>query len=81
MNVLGLFQRFKEDTDDVSAAILTLATILNGANDQLLSVKQAADALGVSRDSVYELVNSGRLKYRKIGRAIRINASDLDRAA
>jgi excisionase family DNA binding protein len=76
--VVDLFHQFKKNTDDVSAAILTLATILSGQQDKPLSVKQAAERRGVSVDIIYDLCKSGQLRHRRTGRKITINAADLD---
>jgi excisionase family DNA binding protein len=46
-----------------------------------LTVKQAADRLGVSSRTIYDLVESGRLKCQRIGTGrgtIRIRPADLD---
>ncbi len=46
-----------------------------------LTVKQAADRLGVSSRTVYDLVECGRLKCQRIGKGrgtIRIRPADLD---
>ncbi|HEX4144729.1 MAG TPA: helix-turn-helix domain-containing protein [Pirellulales bacterium] len=80
---LILFRRFKAETGDVqAAAMLTLAHALLGEKQSSapLTVKAAAERLGVSPDVVYSLCNSGQLKHRRVGRSIRIEASDLDAA-
>jgi excisionase family DNA binding protein len=43
-----------------------------------LTVKQAAERLGVSPKTVYDLIEKGRLRCIRIGRAIRIWPSDLE---
>jgi excisionase family DNA binding protein len=43
-----------------------------------LTVKQAAERLGVSPKTVYDLVEKGRLRCIRIGRAIRIRPADLE---
>lgn len=82
MNVRHLFEQFRKDTDDLPAAILTLASVLAGEEaDRLLTVKQAAEKLNVSLDTIYNLCCSGKLKHRRIGKGrgtIRIASSDLD---
>lgn len=47
-------------------------------NSGPLTVKQAAERLGVSPKTIYELVASGKLRDQRIGRAIRINPRELD---
>ena len=43
----------------------------------LLTIKQAAERLGLCPRTVYALIDSGRLQRLKIGRAARIAAADL----
>lgn len=43
-----------------------------------LTVKQAAERLGVSPKTIYDLVEKGKIRHTRIGRAIRINPADLD---
>jgi excisionase family DNA binding protein len=43
-----------------------------------LTVKQAAERLGVSPKTVYDLVEKGRLRCIRVGRAIRIRPADLE---
>ena len=43
-----------------------------------LTVKQAAERLAVSPKTVYAMIEKGRLRCQRIGRAIRINPRDLD---
>lgn len=75
-----IFDQFKAQTGDVSAAaMLTLAAALLPASEPL-TVKQAAERRGVSVDAIYDLCNSGQLRHRRIGKAIRIEAADLDAA-
>ncbi len=45
----------------------------------LLSVRQAAELLGVSRASVYKLVERGELPCVRISNAIRVRLLDLER--
>lgn len=46
-------------------------------HDRMLSPREVAEVLGVSRDYVYGLVNSGTLASKKIGANRRIWMSDL----
>jgi excisionase family DNA binding protein len=46
--------------------------------DQLLSVKEAADVLGVSVRSIWRLLRAETLRKRKILGATRIKRRDLD---
>lgn len=46
----------------------------------LYTLNEAADLLGVGRTTMYELINSGRLKVTRIGsRGIRISDDELKR--
>jgi excisionase family DNA binding protein len=42
------------------------------------SVPEAMLALGLCRDSIYKLINSGQLPAKKIGRRTLVLASDLE---
>jgi excisionase family DNA binding protein len=43
----------------------------------LYRIPEAADQLGLSRSTLYELVAAGELRVVKIGRAVRIPAAEL----
>lgn len=80
MNVKALFNQFREQTEDLPAAILTLAAAISGQQPELLTVKQAAERLNVSPDCVYQMVEAGKLRHQRIGKGrgtIRISAADL----
>ncbi len=47
--------------------------------DNLLSVMEAAEKLGVSRWRVNQFINEGRLPAKKIGRSYVIKESDLEK--
>jgi len=49
------------------------------SNATLISIAQAAELLGVSRDTVRRLLAIGELSSIKIGAAIRIPRADVDR--
>lgn len=83
-DTLSTFEKFRQNTaDDLSAAILTLAASLAGeeqADDKPLTVKQAAERLSVSPDTIYTLCASGKLRHQRIGAGkgtIRIFPADL----
>ena len=46
--------------------------------DSLLTVDQAAEAMGTSARFIRRLIAERRIAYTKIGRHVRIVASDLD---
>ena len=82
MNVTSIFEQFRKSTDDQSAAILTLASVLAGDRQEEtpLTVKEAAKRLAVSTDTIYELCESGKLPHQRIGKGrgtIRIRPADL----
>lgn len=80
MNIQTIFDQFRQQTDDVAAAILTLASVLQGEQPELLTVRQAAERLNVSADCVYQMVEAGKLPHRRVGKGrgvIRIAVSDL----
>ena len=45
----------------------------------LLTVREAADRLGIGRSTAYELIASGRLETVHIGRACRVPVDAVDR--
>lgn len=45
----------------------------------VLTPTDVMDILGIGKNAVYELLNSGKLKGFRIGRSWRINADALDR--
>ena len=48
-------------------------------NDQPLSVAQASSRLGIHRTTTYKLLESGKLEGYRVGTAIRINRSSVDK--
>ena len=47
-------------------------------NTQALSIAQAAKLLGVGRSTFYEIVKSGHIPVRKLGRRSLVLRSDVD---
>lgn len=45
----------------------------------LLSVKEAADLLGVSRDMLYEWVSRRKIPFIKFGRLVKFTEEDLNK--
>jgi excisionase family DNA binding protein len=90
--VSAAFHRFHEETggDTASAAMLTLGAILASRSTEgdgvrpeeaPLTVVEAAGAMKVSKDAVYDLCDSGRLRHHRIGSGrgtIRIMPKDID---
>lgn len=64
--------------DAIAILSSLLATISAGDEPEYLTVDQVAARLQVSRDSIYDLINTGSLKHTKVGRLIRIRPADLD---
>jgi len=52
--------------------------VIDPPNSGPLTVKQAAERLRVSDKTIYKMIDNGRLRCQRIGRAIRINPRDLD---
>lgn len=48
------------------------------SSSSLYSVRQVADQLGVHPETVRRLIHDGRLEAVRIGRVLRIDASELD---
>jgi len=44
----------------------------------MMTIKQASERLSVSRSKLYEYIYSGRLKFARIGRSIRISRQELE---
>lgn len=84
-STVDLFKEFREvTTDDTAAAVLTLVHVLSNPTpaDSSINVEQAATYLGVAKQTVYDLVNSGRVSHHRIGKkrgTIRFSRSDLER--
>jgi excisionase family DNA binding protein len=51
------------------------------ASPLLLTVTRAAELLGVSRSSLYQLVAAGRVPVVRLGRAVRVPRRELERLA
>jgi excisionase family DNA binding protein len=65
----NLYARFRRHTDgDTAAAILTLAAVLHGEQDRLLTVEQAADLRKCSTDAIYKLLQTGELPHIRTGK-------------
>lgn len=47
-------------------------------NDKLLSVRESAELLGISRQRIQALISEGRLPAQKIGNSHVIKESDLE---
>jgi excisionase family DNA binding protein len=78
------FEHFRKITDDIPAAILAVGSVLTGqqAATKPLTVRQAAEFLGVSADAIYSLCQSGKLRHHRVGNrrgTIRIQPVDLVR--
>jgi excisionase family DNA binding protein len=50
-----------------------------GSTKLALSVGQAAEALGVSRGTIYRLINSGALHSKRLGRRRLVPLAELER--
>ena len=54
-----------------------IADLKRGQAPQYLSVDQAAAALGCHPNTVRRMVTNGQLRYKRVGRGIRIDGSSL----
>ena len=43
-----------------------------------LTYKEAEQLVGLSRTTLWKLINSGEIEHRKVGRAVRINRESLE---
>jgi excisionase family DNA binding protein len=43
-----------------------------------LTYKQAEQLVGLSRSTLWKLLGTGEIQYRKVGRAVRINRESLE---
>jgi len=74
----NLFNHFRRRTEtDTAAALLTLAAVLHGQQDRMLTVKEAAAVLQCSEDAIYQQCEAGTLPHKRVGRMIRIPESAL----
>jgi excisionase family DNA binding protein len=83
-----LYAEYLEHTggDTAAAASLALAAVLMQDRapatppvvSPSLTIQEAAARLKVAPNTVYRLVEQGKLKYHRVGRAIRILATDID---
>lgn len=81
--LLEQWERFKKHTGDpLTAAILTLTASLASDKGKRtgLTIKEAAQFLGVGQTTIKEMCRDGRLNPNRIGRAVRFNAEDLEAA-
>jgi excisionase family DNA binding protein len=73
------YEHFRRKTEtDTAAAILTLASVLQGQH-RMLTVKEAADVLKCSTDAIYQMVEAKTLAHKRLGKGghIRIPESAL----
>lgn len=64
-----LYDHFRRKTEtDTAAAILTLAAVLQGQQDRMLTVEQAAERMGSSTDAIRTMIHDGKLAHKKIGK-------------
>lgn len=79
MSLISDYQRFLAETgSEVAAAIFALhAQQQVAASPSSMSVKVVADRLGVSKETVYTLCQSGELPCTRVGRRVTINELQL----
>jgi len=70
-DTLSLFDEFRRRTgDSISASVVLLAHVLTNPKpaDGSLTVRDAAQLLRVSEQSIYNLCQTGQLRHQRIGR-------------
>ncbi|MGC8635251.1 MAG: excisionase family DNA-binding protein [Candidatus Limnocylindrales bacterium] len=72
---LGIERAMGELVAAIRAELAAQATALAPMPDRLLSVDEAADALGIGRSRLYEEIGTGRLRSLKVGRRRLVPAS------
>ena len=66
--------------NEVAAAVLVLVEATQAAAlNETLTVEQAAARRGVHPSTIRKMIRAGTLAHQRMGRSIRIKASDLDR--
>lgn len=56
----------------------SVPTVTSAPRPILLRVEDAADALSISRTTLYGLIRSGDLRVVRIGRCVRVRTADLE---
>jgi excisionase family DNA binding protein len=51
------------------------------AAPELLTVRETCQRLNITRPTLYSLAERGELRFRKIGRSVRIRREEIDRLA
>jgi len=74
VDTFGLRKRPIVGTQRIST--MTLIQILESKH-KALTVREVAELLGVSKTHIYEMVADGRLPSFRLGKSIRIDASDI----
>ncbi len=71
----GIERAMAELVTAIRAELAAQAAPLAPVPDRLLSIDEAADALGIGRSRLYEEVSAGRLRSLKVGRRRLVPAS------
>lgn len=76
-NIEDRFSHFLEVTGEPgAAAMLVLAEVIQ-KTPKTITVKEAAERLGVSERTIYRLCEEGQLDHQRVGRSIRIRPDNL----
>jgi excisionase family DNA binding protein len=80
----AFFQQQQATKQNGQTTMIATMTNDNGpklfqAPDEILTMAQAGEALGVTGRTVYQWIREGRLRASKIGRLVRIKRSSIDR--
>ena len=49
-----------------------------GIAREWLTYREAEQLVGLSRTTLWKLIGAGKIEYRRVGRAVRINRASLD---
>jgi excisionase family DNA binding protein len=67
------------DDEQLERIIRRVISLNSTATKRALSIKEAANAAGISRSTVYRLINEGDLHPLRIGNRVLISRDELDR--
>lgn len=75
--IIQEIKRQDKQIDECQSKKRELFKMLEEADDDFISVKSAARMLDVSEGTLYNRINSGILKSKRIGAVLRVRKSDV----